>query len=261
MRFPLYGVILVGLIWTTVAAVPALRHQISRGTYQTNTFMDRPASLDVDAALKEAPNDPFLQAKKIEQGWTPAGTYYTNRPSSAQQAPTASERQILDKNKQFFASYDALIAKNPKRIDLVKARLRLSARGGIVDEPRTEKYMRRDSGAGYEPALFPTAQRYKGQLQEVYEQARRGEKLDPQNAFFPYMEAMALCTLRREDEAVQALQRAGKCTTFNEGTFDDIRRRIAIQEKQGPVDWNEKLFIEWAELWPHLGALRAVTRE
>ncbi|RYG72053.1 hypothetical protein EON80_04545 [bacterium] len=72
---------------------------------------------------------------------------------------------------------------------------------------------------------------------------------------------MALCTLRREDEAVQALQRAGKCTTFNEGTFDDIRQRIAIQEKQGPVDWNEKLFIEWAELWPHLGALRAVTRE
>ena len=59
--------------------------------------------------------------------------------------------------------------------------------------------------------------------------AQKGAQLDPNNAYFPMMQANALLAVYQDQEAVYALKRAGRCTHWTEYFQDEVEGRNRLQ--------------------------------
>ena len=59
-----------------------------------------------------------------------------------------------------------------------------------------------------------------------------GEKMDPQNAFFPTMRAIGLFAQNRDEAAEAALLKAGRLTYFNDYTNDETRAMWHLMEQK-----------------------------
>jgi hypothetical protein len=255
MRFPSIGVVFFVLVWALIGAVPSLRQPIQKGAVRPSVVLLEQPLPNLEQALQKAPNDPYLVSQQLIRSWD-MGPVQPVQQANGMYGYSKSSAP-------FFRKYDALIAKNPTRLGLLRTRLRLSTRGNIVSTPHTLKnnpvqkswwgstYVRPRLG------LWMDAD----QLQLVRDLARRGGKLAPEDAFFPFMEAMALIGLNRYDEALAALQRAGKCTTFNDGAADKGRQDLAFRLSQGPLEWDEKMLVWGGVLFPHFFQLRQLTEE
>ena len=249
MRFPSRGVMLFLFTWALVWAVPMLRHQTQRGLEDTGSRLWKPLlpASPWEIATRGAPNDPFGREQKL----------------SGELMQRGSNGKAYER---FFREYDALIAQNPTRLDLYRNRLRNATKGHIVRETHTDRVLTPKSAAqsarqGSPVVKFLPLWLNSEQLQKVVEQARRAHKLAPDDAFFPFIEAMALSGLGREEESLAALERAGRCSTFNDGVADEQRRIIAHNQKFAPNDWHETLLVWWSGLMPHFSGMRAVARD
>lgn len=91
--------------------------------------------------------------------------------------------------------------------------------------------------------------------------AQKGVQLDPNNAYFPMMQAMSLFAAHREGEALDALKAAGRCTQWNEYYADDIAGRLRLQR----ASYGEQLAIQqmnsvYALPFPQYAQMRAAGR-
>jgi hypothetical protein len=237
MRRPSLSLIGLFLVWGIIWAIPALREQTLIGKELLNSknlFRQRPS---LEQQLVDSPDDPYVQHRKIEL-----------------------QRDNL-KPAEYFRAYDALIAKYPNQMFLRRSRLRSATRGPLVSDRRASQYddsYVRPSGAREKPAKVWLDD---AQLQAMAQQAHRSGELEPDDAFFPFMEAMALWSLHREPDALAALDRAGKCSEFNDGTTEESRIRFKHFSKYIPYEWDEKFLVSSLMLFPHLGSMRNLIRE
>jgi hypothetical protein len=219
-----------------------LRSPIQRGFEPSNANPFNRKRLSLEEPLKKSPNDPTLLSQKYQDDWK------------------ISRGETQD---QFFREYDALIAKNPERLDLWRNRLRLSTSGPLLNEPNTLKYSRLEAERKKIPFRDKPNQLWMDpkQLKLLVKQARSAQKLAPEEGFFPFIESMASLGLGREEEGFEALERAGKCSAINDGAMDEIRAILAVWEKQHAQDWDEKLLVSWTMLFPHMSGMRSAVRE
>lgn len=241
LKFP-RGVIIFVAVWAILWAIPTFNRQNKRAiqagfnSQKWDWSNARPNAEDWANAFKTEPNDPFLASQQLQNGWR------------GERADNAND--VF----RFFRDFDALIARFPSDLNVRRDRLRRSTSGNIV----RLKYTPEAAQIVQPPRpLWLDA----GELEKVVKSARDGGKLAPDDAFFPFLEAMALWGLNRENEAVSALERAGKCSDFNDGTSQDTRQKAAFNARFGERDWHEKLWMAWAALLPHFGGMRALTRE
>ncbi len=84
------------------------------------------------------------------------------------------------------------------------------------------------------------------------------EKLDPNNAYFPFMRSVALFGLHRDNSAIREIIRAGNCSVWNDYIKEMILGRFKIADKLGmggdSIIRNYIIFFVW---FPHLVQLRA----
>ena len=93
------------------------------------------------------------------------------------------------------------------------------------------------------------------------DQARRGATLDPDNAFFPAMEAIALYGLHRDNDAAVALHRAALCSRFDDGIRAEMDGTRRLRElARGPQLGVMEIAVAAATLFPHYAQLRALAR-
>lgn len=237
MRIPFRGVILFVLAWMILWAVPAFRLQNQKALRSPDPLLSKSLTQGnevLQSALRAHPDDAFLQSQELQRAWPS-----TDEPSRA----------------RFFAGYDALIARHPNDLSLRRNRARLSARGNLVPTryPTPEERQNNLTGS---PVWLKT-----NELESVVAQAKAGETLAPRDGFFPWIEAMALWGLGREDEGVAALERAGRCTEFNDGLSDEMRQKFAVLSRSHPLEWDDKLNSLWTALYPHLAGMRTLGRE
>lgn len=91
--------------------------------------------------------------------------------------------------------------------------------------------------------------------------AAAGERLDPDNAFFPLMRAIGLFAARRDADALAAVRRAGTKTTWREYYEDDVEGRRRLRDEA----FDDRSMISHvsvfaALLFPHYAPLRGVAR-
>ena len=96
---------------------------------------------------------------------------------------------------------------------------------------------------------------------EAVAQARAGGKLDPENAFFPAMEAVGWAAQGKKTEALQALHRAADKPRFDDGIPASVRGKLALLEAaQGRTPHVARMAVAASELYPHYAPLRSLVR-
>jgi hypothetical protein len=94
--------------------------------------------------------------------------------------------------------------------------------------------------------------------ENVVQNAEIGEKLDPENAFFPWMKSIALFSLNRDEEAITTLHQATMCPRFNDYTQEEARDVLSLAET---ALGKQKAILNFSRLmaltrYPHYGALQ-----
>lgn len=111
------------------------------------------------------------------------------------------------------------------------------------------------------PHAFRPATPRPGDLAAFDRECAAGERLDPDNAFFPLMRAIGLFAARRDADALAAVRRAGTKTAWREYYEDDVEGRRRLRDEA----FDDRSMISHvsvfaALLFPHYAPLRGVAR-
>lgn len=120
-----------------------------------------------------------------------------------------------------------------------------------------EQGSKSDAASGRSAPPPPSAE----SLERFENAARRGALLDPDNAYFPMMQAIGLLNAHRDVEALEALKTAGRCTHWTEYFQDDVRGQDRMQSAAyGDQSALQQVGNFSNLVFPQYGQLRAVTR-
>ena len=222
---------------------------------------------DNAAAVRRFPDEPIAQLTrfdvrkvnfKVHNLYNGLSQNYPDSKSLAQAKARLQKSQpsIWKTTDAYFDQYDALERQFPNSLLVRAQHLRDVTMLTYVSDPGTEKLifpantlvLKYDS---------PASNRA---LEEAIRVAREGARLQPDNAFFPWMEAIFQFALERPDAALRALELAAKCSTFDDYTFRSLDERTRLLRRLRTTGWEDDL-TEWANtIFPHLSLMRSVAR-
>ena len=233
---PKRGLIALVVIWALLLFVPAFQTQTRQmirlpffgGAGADNSFSQL---LNEDPAKGLSSDNPQLKIAELQT-------------------------KVVANINQYWRDWDALMAKYPDNLNLRRARLVAATRKGSLVRPIYQPTDKSGRVASNEEKQWQND----AQRAATARAARVGEKLAPNDSFFPWMEAMALWN-RDDEAALQALARAGKDTDFNDGVMANQRALLKLREKQYAPDAVGKLAVILSALLPHCAEMRELARE
>ncbi len=136
--------------------------------------------------------------------------------------------------------------------------LRFYAMGRIrVRRPEEHEW----SHAGFAAPAQKTPAPDPALLASYLESARAGERLDPDNAYFPMMECLGLFSAYRDREALAALHRAAGKTRWNDyAAGEAVARQRAVEEAFGRQSAMVLVGAQACVLFPHYASVRSGVR-
>ena len=96
----------------------------------------------------------------------------------------------------------------------------------------------------------------RAQWLEAAQIARAGAQLDPDNAYWPWMEAAFAFVANRDDAALQAFERAGNCARYDDYIHATLNARLKFWESVSSPSWDQKVALWAGTLYSHLGPMR-----
>jgi hypothetical protein len=87
-----------------------------------------------------------------------------------------------------------------------------------------------------------------------------GEKLDPGNAYFPLMQAIALFDGHRDKEGLEAYMRASNAPHFDDYSWDEVEARSRSLSRKGWSSSMGRLAVMASVLMPHYAKIRELAR-
>ena len=155
-----------------------------------------------------------------------------------------------------LAALRALAVRFPNRPALYANLLRHETRGNVTLH-RVEDYMGSPLAQGYKPDPPPTP----AALATFDEEAAIGERLDPDNAYFPMMRAVGLFAAHRDAEGLQAVHRASRKPHWREYITEDVHSQWRLHEEAfGDPGALGHIALFSQVLFPQYAGLRAVAR-
>jgi hypothetical protein len=85
--------------------------------------------------------------------------------------------------------------------------------------------------------------------------AQQAEKREPDNAFWPWMNAIFRFALRQNAAGVRAMERAGAAARFDDYAASTTRARIKLLEKTGHLTWEQKSMMYYSVPLQHLSPM------
>ncbi len=226
-----YGsVILLVLIWAGVLLSPKLRLLLTAQLQPLPMWIHQflpPHEISLKTLATQHPNDPRILAAQIED---------------------LSEADLSgDYRKQQLRKYDALIEEFPRQEWLIQNRLRLSMLKNLpidISESKVDE----------SPWLS------RSEIQQALKIAERGARLNPQNSFYDWIRAISLFSLKRDKDALRALQQGADKPRFDDGVLHDMQIRDAVHALQRSQIWEERVSTTAATLMPHFAQIRKANR-
>jgi len=234
----------------TLLVVPATRHLFTtQARMATLTY-----SLDTDAALESAaaarlPNDYPVQLAHAAE--SPTSSFWSETDCFPADPPAKDpllERQTRNQR------IEALCQRFPDNPSAYANVLHYMTIG--------EVYARRDDdGSGPDPNADKRSHPVSSESLERFEAAvQKGRQLDPDNAYFPMMQAVGLFAIHRDAEALDAFKAAGHCSHWNvyaQDSFDGLNRlQCAAYGDRGAI---QRLLNVEEQVFPY-GVLRSAAR-
>jgi hypothetical protein len=158
--------------------------------------------------------------------------------------------------KDKLRKYDNLIERFPNAIWLIQDRLRQSTSGKF--KTPNGSYAIEDN-ANRTPLqsqnwLSPS------EIKQTLKIVLLGEKEDPQNSFYNWIEAMCWYGLQENSKALDAFQRGSRKHFYDDGTLQDVKNRLYVQRLLIPVLVEDREMALSAEFFPHYANMRNFTR-
>ena len=256
-------------VWLLVALIPLWRLRATRQLTNPSgsTTLETGANgiglspeLEREAA-RRFPNDVAAQLAPLH------GVQYQDLYGVGQASPApptligdanfaASQEVIRQRGVPYFHHYDELERRFPDS-DAVRAqRLRDTTSGNLLRSqgpfPNGETL----------PPQYSHAQVWlaRPELEASLRSAREGAQREPDNGFYPWMEALLLFSLDKPNEGIGALDLAGRCSRWSDDTNATVARRIALLHRFRAVDWQDEDAELWRLLFPHFAQVRALAR-
>ena len=217
-RLPV-GAFLFALVWTIALLVPSVRDLAGSVPvlwgWRSNDFGDT-------SKPPQVADDPVSLAWNLEASYLP---------------------QQRDDSRR-FDRFDALVASHPDQRWIRASQLR-----SLMFLP-----FRLD-------AKTPSRAMSVGELRQVPDWKRAAlvaedaEKREPDNAFWPWMDAIFRFALRQNAAGVRAVERAGAATRFDDYVASTTRARIKLLEKTGHLTWEQKSMMYYSVPLQHLSPM------
>jgi len=264
-----FGLIAWAFVWLLMALVPSWRLNAERqwANPDANTISNTDAyglthDLEREAA-RRFPDDVGAQLAPLHGVYLQ--DFYPPYPASGQALPAkidspasldVATRAIRQRAVPYFARYDELERRFPDSNAVRAQRLRDTTRGAlVVDTFPWAKGEVVPPGADASPVWLA-----KPELEASLRAAIEGARREPDNGFFPWMQATLLFALDKPDDAIQALGAAGKCARWSDGTNQTVIRRVALLHRLRAANWQDDYFEAWSILLPHLAQMRQAAR-
>ncbi len=258
---------IVALFWLVIMLVPVLRLRTARqiGSEQLLPNQDNvdtmPLGLSEDSVrflARRFPEDPAAQAlvrdmeltralDRLSMVFLPAG-----KLESDLSGPGAID---------IFLGYAVLAKRFPSAATLRAQWLRGVTRGVLpvnhLDQWRGIPYVPTSPLRGVSES---TAWASESTLLSAVQAAREGARLQPENAFWPWMEAIFEDTLHKDADALAALRRAGHCRQFDDGVGATISDRIRLMRLAQTTELEDEYWETIAANLPHISRMHALCR-
>lgn len=168
-----------------------------------------------------------------------------------------SNAQMQAASNPYFSRFAALSARFPRDLNIRAQWLRDATRGAL-------RIQSEDLIATYhlssQTVLAPNWMS-RAQIEAAIGCASAGEAQEKDNAFWPWMEAIFQFSLRRDEAALRALERAGGCPRFSDRTRETVRRRIGLMRRVQVADTEDEFEEAWSITFPHYSRLRSAARQ
>jgi hypothetical protein len=154
----------------------------------------------------------------------------------------------------------ALVARFPDNPTLYAAILRFATLNQVRIERDEERIVTGEAGGRSQPGTRK-ALNTPEQLALFDRDAAAGERLDPDNAYFPLVRAIGLFAAHRDTEALAAIQHAAQKPNWTEYYADEVDAEWKLEEATfGTVSALPRMAYAAGLLLPHYSQLRAATR-
>lgn len=270
MNFGTASLLVASVVLAVLFVVPdvgwMIRQQARILVGDTITPVTHPPHQQVYRVLREHPNDYALQ---LGGALSALGS----------ESPTADD-QFNDRNQQIVARLQALQEHFSSEPSLPAHILRFLCSQSLLkhreEQPRqaipsypAPSFPPPDSTSDMPPVSFETAPASLSsytpndiRTPELLEYvATRGEALDPKNAFFPTMRAIAYFAQERDAEARNALARAATKPCWEDYTSEENQVHLKLMNTaHGETGALQGFFIHISLVFPHYGQIRAMAR-
>ena len=266
MRFirPRFGLVLWCAIALLVLVVPHLRwrasHQLESPLLSfSSPYGDEPekpqrdyglSPLREQQAARQFQDDAFAQLAALH------GPKLYNITLALGEKPDNNPR-IMRVQNEYYARYDVLERRFPSNNAVRAQHLRDIASGfAYIDEGPPSKFDRdkRNSSDTRVRTLSDAL------LKSAVQSAREGARREPDNAFFPWMEAAVQFSLRNDDAAIAAVQKAGQCARFQDYVSDTLLERLRLLRQLRPTGWEDDYYEMSGVLLPHYSQIGIAAR-
>jgi len=264
-----FGLIAWTFVWLLVALVPSWRlgaeRQLANPTgstfYDTNSY-GLTSDLEREAA-RRFPDDVGAQLAPLHQ--VQFGDLYPLPPANGEALPAKTYsppdldkavKELRRRAVPYFRHYDELERRFPNSNAVRAQRLRDTTTGAlIVSTFPWAKGETVPTGMQVSPVWLA-----KPELEASLRTAVEGARREPDNGFFPWMQATLLFALDKPDDAIKALDAAGKCARWSDGTNQTVLQRIALLRRLRAANWQDDDWEMWSALLPHLAQMRQTAR-
>jgi hypothetical protein len=179
-------------------------------------------------------------------------------PRETDPAPSISDSEAPDTSTQRDVRVRALAAKFPNNPSLYAILIRYQTMSFIrLNRPEGDNLNSVSPQKSPDPTKVSTPEH----LATYDQDCATGERLDPNNAYFPCMRALGHFAAHRDDEALADLHRAAIKSQWNEYVPDEPRGNFKIAELMtGDKSALTRMAVAAAVLFPHYAQIRAVSR-
>jgi len=204
--------------------------------------------------LQAHPNDYLLQLGGALHGFSQREI---QQILSEPLPPSHEQVQRLSQLEARFPDKPSLFAHQLRLLTMGSVRLKRHAEQFILEAPHTEKEMESWRSSW----LKDTAQSRPEDVERFIQLAERGTVLDPDNAFFPTMQAVGFFCQNRDELARETLQRAAEKPFWNDYAMEEASSHIhLIKTATGEMGSLGRMAITASVLLPHYASVRATAR-
>ncbi len=220
------GVIVFAAIWLVALCVPSVR-ELNR-TFAYHEIFDGRSNFNTPGGREFArryPNNPTAALWGAEDEWRGYGGDF-----DVESPIVGGDKTALEK----------VAARFPVDLQVRALQLRTFAEGLV-----NMKTVRNKNDATL-----------RAQWIEAAQIAREGARLEPDNVYWPWMEAGFEFAAKRDDAALRAFERAGKCTRYDDYTNATVKARLDFWEGVATPSWEQKVALWASTLFSHLAPMR-----